>query len=84
MQWLLFTPFGYPLANDVAKLSVRVLPLLFTQAGLHNASTLLCKLPSDFADVQAVLVESIQQSAQLSVTDCQFMASSARDILTIS
>jgi hypothetical protein len=34
----------------------RVLPLPFTQIGLHDASALLSKLPSNFANVQADLV----------------------------
>jgi hypothetical protein len=29
IQWLLFAPLGYPLANHFAKLPVRVLPFLF-------------------------------------------------------
>jgi hypothetical protein len=84
MQWLLFAPLGYTLANDVAKLSVRVLPLLFTQTGLHDASALLCELPSDFAKVRAVLVASVQQNVQSCVTACQLTTSSAHEILTIS
>jgi hypothetical protein len=84
MQWLLFAPLGYPSANDVAKLSVRVLPLLLAQTGLHDASALLSKLPCDFANVRFVLVASAQWNAQLGVIDCQLMTSSAQEILTIS
>ena len=84
MQWLLLAQLGYPLAYYVVKLFVRDLQLFFTQTGLHDASALLSKLPSDFANVQAVLVASTQQNVQPGVIDCQLMTSSAQEILTIS
>ena len=43
----------------------RVLPFTFTQIGLHDASALLSKLSSDFANVQSILAASFQQNAQL-------------------
>lgn len=49
-----------PFADHFAKLPVRVLPSLLSQAGLHDASALLCKLPSDFASVRRTLRETVK------------------------